>query len=622
MCFSATASFMAAASRREHRHRDLVEGAPVANRALLPIAAFPTLFALQQGVEGFLWLDLARPTASACRPFLMHAFIGYAEVFWPAFAPLAAWLIEPEQLAAAIDRHLPAHRRCAFDLSAREDDRQSLHGVGRKRAHRVPETAVSYPTRNRNSVRDRDHDLAPVVVASRRCSCSRPSSSAGFAVACVSYHLAYISVWCFFAAIASVHRLSVRAPGRTGPEPMEEMMIRTPVCDLMDIEHPIALGGMGSVYSPDLVAAVSNAGGFGAMGCHHLNAEQIRAGTAALRERTNKPFALNFLLFDVNEDRFAAALALRPKAMAFAWPRPEQDLKSYVGRAHDAGCKVTFMANGVPEAVKAARGGRRRDRRAGHRRRRPCRLDGEHGAHADGGRCGGADAGADRGRRRRRARACGGDRARRRRRAARHALPRHRGVAAAPEFQAGDRGFRRPRHGAVGNPRHRRRQGVAGRDVALAAQPLHRAMGRAANGCCARSRRRRSPTSRRRARRGDVHEAPLSMGQDAGLINDIPPAGEIVRRIAQEAEEILAKRLPKVLKNSAAATHSLILELLKSHACQRDVRLLGEPRACLNTYSNYIGDLLHVVVVHVCRPRRSRSAHAAARAPSAAPARA
>src|SRR6185295_8407914 len=134
-------------------------------------------------------------------------------------------------------------------------------------------------------------------------------------------------------------------------------MIRTRVCDLFGIEHPIALGGMGSVYSPDLVAAVSNAGGLGAMGCHYLTPEQIRAGTAALRERTNKPFALNFLLFDIVEERFAAALALRPKAMAFAWPRPEQDLKPYVDRAHDAGCKVTFMANGVPEAVKAAEAG-------------------------------------------------------------------------------------------------------------------------------------------------------------------------------------------------------------------------------------------------------------------------
>ena len=95
-------------------------------------------------------------------------------------------------------------------------------------------------------------------------------------------------------------------------------MIRTPVCDLLDIEHPIALGGMGSVYSPELVAAVSRAGGFGAMGCHHLNPDQIKVGAAAVRERTNKPFALNFLLFDLVEESFAAALALRPPAIALA----------------------------------------------------------------------------------------------------------------------------------------------------------------------------------------------------------------------------------------------------------------------------------------------------------------
>ena len=85
-------------------------------------------------------------------------------------------------------------------------------------------------------------------------------------------------------------------------------MIRTPVCDLLDIEHPIALGGMGSVYSPELVAAVSSAGALGAMGCHYMDTEQIRAGTAAIRERTNKGFGLNFLLFDVKEEGFAAAL--------------------------------------------------------------------------------------------------------------------------------------------------------------------------------------------------------------------------------------------------------------------------------------------------------------------------
>src|SRR5262249_57871888 len=133
-------------------------------------------------------------------------------------------------------------------------------------------------------------------------------------------------------------------------------MIRTPICDLLNIDHPIALGGMGSVYAPELVAAVSSAGGLGAMGCHYLRPEQVRAGTAAIRERTNRSFALNFLLFDVQEDSFAAALELRPSLIAFAWPRAEQDIKPYIDRAHAAGCKVTFMAGGGAPARKKAEG--------------------------------------------------------------------------------------------------------------------------------------------------------------------------------------------------------------------------------------------------------------------------
>ena len=42
-------------------------------------------------------------------------------------------------------------------------------------------------------------------------------------------------------------------------------MVRTPICDLLGIEHPIALGGMGSATSPALVAAVSRAGGMGVL---------------------------------------------------------------------------------------------------------------------------------------------------------------------------------------------------------------------------------------------------------------------------------------------------------------------------------------------------------------------
>jgi NAD(P)H-dependent flavin oxidoreductase YrpB (nitropropane dioxygenase family) len=45
---------------------------------------------------------------------------------------------------------------------------------------------------------------------------------------------------------------------------------------------------------------------------------------------------------------------------------------------------------------------------------------------------------------------------------------------------------------------------------------------------------------------GDVNEAVLSMGQDAGLIHEILPAAEIVTRIAAEAERILTERFPKL----------------------------------------------------------------------------
>jgi hypothetical protein len=37
------------------------------------------------------------------------------------------------------------------------------------------------------------------------------------------------------------------------------------------------------------------------------------------------------------------------------------------------------------------------------------------------------------------------------------------------------------------------------------------------------------------------------MGRDAGLIRDIPLAGEVVTRIAEEAERILRKKLPQLV---------------------------------------------------------------------------
>ena len=96
MCFSAMASFSAAAVIGSIGALTFWSTATKHALRVLPFAFFPVLFAAQQLVEGFLWLDLAEPEAGALRTILVHAFQGYAEIFWPIFAPLAAFLIEPE----------------------------------------------------------------------------------------------------------------------------------------------------------------------------------------------------------------------------------------------------------------------------------------------------------------------------------------------------------------------------------------------------------------------------------------------------------------------------------------------------------------------------------------------
>jgi NAD(P)H-dependent flavin oxidoreductase YrpB (nitropropane dioxygenase family) len=54
---------------------------------------------------------------------------------------------------------------------------------------------------------------------------------------------------------------------------------------------------------------------------------------------------------------FAVTLRAQPTVAAFAWARKDQDLRNYFQRAHEAGSKVMHMAGEVPEAVRAAEAG-------------------------------------------------------------------------------------------------------------------------------------------------------------------------------------------------------------------------------------------------------------------------
>lgn len=134
-------------------------------------------------------------------------------------------------------------------------------------------------------------------------------------------------------------------------------MIHTRICDLLGIAHPIVLGGMGGATSAALVAAVSNSGGFGTLGTSGLSTDQLEREIQLIREKTDKPFGINHLLFRIQREIFQLTLNARPSVMAFAWARLDQDLRDYFQRARDGGSKVMHMAGEVPEATRAAEAG-------------------------------------------------------------------------------------------------------------------------------------------------------------------------------------------------------------------------------------------------------------------------
>ncbi len=74
------------------------------------------------------------------------------------------------------------------------------------------------------------------------------------------------------------------------------MNLRTPICELLGIEVPIVLAGMGGASHPELAAAVSNGGGLGVLGAAACGPEELREWIARTRALTDKPFGVDTLL--------------------------------------------------------------------------------------------------------------------------------------------------------------------------------------------------------------------------------------------------------------------------------------------------------------------------------------
>ena len=92
------------------------------------------------------------------------------------------------------------------------------------------------------------------------------------------------------------------------------------------------------------------------MGASWLKPEAMQAEVARARELTSKPIGVNLLLFG-NEALVEPVLELEPAVFSTAWPRDDQDLAAIFARAHESGAKVMHMVTTLRDAVAAVEAG-------------------------------------------------------------------------------------------------------------------------------------------------------------------------------------------------------------------------------------------------------------------------
>ena len=93
MCFSATANFVGSGVLGAV---GVVTLTKVKHRRELLFASLPTLFAVHQFIEGFVWLGLDGMLSPAVTRDMGAAFMLYAQGFLPFLMPLSVLLFEPD----------------------------------------------------------------------------------------------------------------------------------------------------------------------------------------------------------------------------------------------------------------------------------------------------------------------------------------------------------------------------------------------------------------------------------------------------------------------------------------------------------------------------------------------
>lgn len=131
-------------------------------------------------------------------------------------------------------------------------------------------------------------------------------------------------------------------------------MLKTRLCELLEVRYPIIQGGMAWIADAKLAAAVSNGGGLGLIAAMSADAEWVRSEIRKARELTDRPFGVNIMLQSPNVEAVAKVVVEeRVKVVTTGAGNPAK----YISMWKEAGITVLPVVASVGHAKLVERAG-------------------------------------------------------------------------------------------------------------------------------------------------------------------------------------------------------------------------------------------------------------------------
>jgi NAD(P)H-dependent flavin oxidoreductase YrpB (nitropropane dioxygenase family) len=125
--------------------------------------------------------------------------------------------------------------------------------------------------------------------------------------------------------------------------------LHTVVCDLLGCRYPVIQTAMGWVARPELVAASCNAGGFGFLAAGVMSPDEVALAIERVRALTDRPFGVNFHMFQPGAERIVDILIARKVAAVSFGRGPDRKM---ISRFREAGIRCVPTVGAVKHALK------------------------------------------------------------------------------------------------------------------------------------------------------------------------------------------------------------------------------------------------------------------------------